>query len=546
MKRNALLFVLSILLNPFWIYGAKESVSQGQALSIATRFINNNALPSSVYQVVDQAIFVKDGKKLVAYLFEIQPSGFVVVSAYHQDQPVLAYSLENNFAKPGSEDEAIAFGLIQSIGRNYQIEQKESQRAAKHVDQFEVGPFVQSLWGQVNCHDNNGNLVNVSNYYTPSHYAPGCVAISMTTLMHHYRWPINGTGSHIYTDKWGSSKGIYSADFEDTYYSWVNMLERYKNKPSTDWEREAEGLLVYQSAVALEMDFEYNGSTSNVNRIPAAGKNYFRFSSLKRQFGSPVFWQLLDSNMMHEIPVVLAISANNGAGHSIVCDGLRIEEDGTFYYHLNNGWWGSSNGWYRLREGSLAGGYDDITDGIFYFLPIPALSIPILSQNSNIISLQWQYPENIEADAFEVQQSIDNSSWTTISNDIQDTALDVEVDLIYSYKFRVRAKAKGRWSNDSWSNEEQMGYVGIDDEIELNQVKIGPNPVTNNLFIQIPKTVQNPMNVKVMNVNGKLIHQAVYNGKATIELNAQDWKPGIYLLNVSNDQHARTFKIVRK
>lgn len=546
MKRNALLFVLSILLNPFWFYGAEEDVSQGQALSMATQFINSNALPSSIYQVVDQAVLVKDEKKLVAYLFDLQPAGFVVISAYHQDQPILAYSLQNDFAKPGSENEAIAFRLIQSIASNNQIKQKESQRALQHADQFEIGPFVQSLWGQVNCHDNNGNLVNVSNYYTPNNYAPGCVAISMTTLMHHYEWPINGTGSHTYTDNWGNSTGTYSADFEETEYSWVNMLDRYRNKPSTDWEREAEGLLVYQSAVALEMDFEYNGSTSNINRIPAAGKNYFRYSSMKRQFGSPIFWQLLDSNIIHEIPVVLAISASNGAGHSIVCDGLRIEEDSTFYYHLNMGWWGTSNGWYRIREGFTAGGYDDITDGIFYFLPIPALKAPVLSEGSNTVLLKWQYPENLVADAFEIQQNIDNGSWTTISNDIHDNILEVGVDMGHSYSFRVRTKVKGRWSNDSWSNEEQMGYVGIDDAIELNQVKIGPNPVNNKLFIQIPNTVQNPLNVKVMNINGTLIHQAVYNGKATIELNAHDWKPGIYLLNISNDQQTRTFKILRK
>lgn len=522
-------------------------VDKTEALSLATRFVNDNALPSSSIVTVDSHLeTLLDNSSGYAYLIPLNPQGYVVVSAFNRSVPVISFSFNENFPDKGTPERRIAVSMIKGIAKADRS--KKPEAGTRTVEEkTEVGPFVQSIWGQVNCHDNNGNLVNVSNYYTPDNYAPGCVAISMATLLHHYEWPINGTGSHTYTDNWGSSTGTYSADFEDTYYSWVNMLNRYNNKASTNWQREAEGLLVYQTAVALEMDFEHNGSTSNVNRIPAAGKNYFRFSSMKRQFGSAVFWQLLDSNMMHKIPVVLAIKADNGAGHSIVCDGLRIEEDGTFYYHLNNGWWGTANGWYRLREGSLGGGYDDITDGIFYFLPIPVLSTPIVSESAEIVTLNWQYAKTeLTVDAYELQQKIDDGAWETVADDIQDTTFDVDVNPSQTYTFRVRAKVEGRWSTESWSTEVQMGYLAIHEFTELDKINIGPNPVGEVLHLSLPAAVSSPIKISIVTMEGQYVYTSYNNNSNSTVVNTDDWNPGVYLMILENKTDKRVVKLLKK
>ncbi len=541
------ILVVSLMIVPIMSFSTNILVDKTEAMSIAIRFVNDNALPSSSFLTVDSQLeTLVENDSPFAHLITLHPQGYVAISAFNNVVPIVSFSFDENFPEKGTEERAIAVSLINGIAKSDRNKNPETGTRTI-AEKMEVGPFVQSLWGQVNCHDNNGNLVNVSNYYTPNNYAPGCVAISMATLLHHYEWPINGTGSHTYSDVWGSSKGTYTANFEETFYSWVNMLDRYKGKSSTDWQREAEGLLVYQTAVALEMDFEYNGSTSNVNRIPAAGKNYFRFSSMKRQFGTPVFWQLLDSNMMHEIPVILAIKADNGAGHSIVCDGLRIEEDGTFYYHLNNGWWGNANGWYRLREGSLGGGYDDITDGVFYFLPIPALSTPIVSESAEIVTLNWQYAKTEHTvDAYELQQKIDNDGWETITDDIQDTTFDVDVNLSQTYTFRVRAKVEGRWSTESWSTEEQMGYLAVDEITELDAISFGPNPVDDRLYLQFPGAVSSPVKMSIVTMEGKSVY-ASDNGKFTTEIvDTHTWNPGVYLMILENKTNRRVVKLLKK
>lgn len=487
---------------------------------------------------------------VVAYFFEILPTGFIFISSstdVGNENPVIAYSFSNDF-KLGVEEEKIAFDIIRKIGHN-DIMTSQSGSNNSHSRKisnttFENGPFIQSLWGQVNCTDNNGSLVNVSNYYTPNNYAPGCVAISMATLLHHYLWPVNGTGSNTYTDNYGSSKGTYSANFEDTYYGWENMLNRYKNKVSTDYQRESQGLLVYQTAIALNMDFEYNGSTSNVNQIPNAGDKFFRFSSVHRYEYSSVFWQLLDTNIFAEIPVILSVSGN-GYGHSIVCDGIRIESDSTHYYHLNMGWWGSSNGWYRIRDNFNAGGYSSITGGVFNFVPIPSLSTPIVDETDETVTLNWQYPTNFIADAFEIQQKINEESWTTISDEILDTTIDVNIDPSVSYAFRVRAKYKGKWNFSSWSNESQMEYLGINDVNRLDGISYGPNPIKNTFTI-FYKDMSPSVSINIYNSIGAKIHSLnrEENMKKTT-FSTSEWISGIYFIRISDGDKRRVISIIK-
>ena len=189
MKRNVFfILALSFIMQTIMSYGSSIVVSQSEAYALAKRFVVDHTLPSYAFQINENPVFLQDGENIAAYLFKVSPIGFVVVSANSPEQPIIAYSLQNNFALPGSEEEATALNFIYGIARNDQNKQEDINRSIKNIDQFEIGPFVQSIWGQVNCYDNNGNLVNVSNYYTPNHYAPGCVAISMATLMHHYEW----------------------------------------------------------------------------------------------------------------------------------------------------------------------------------------------------------------------------------------------------------------------------------------------------------------------------------------------------------------------
>jgi len=238
-----------------------------------------------------------------------------------------------------------------------------------------IGPLLASVYGQVNCKDTNNVLINVTNYYTPNNYAVGCVALTFTETMRYYNWPIHGQNSHSYTDNYGDFTGSYSADYQNTTYLWDRIQDEYFGVSSTEESRQALGRLAFDAAVAVDMDFEYNGSTSNINRIPYAASHFFRYDMpIYAETSDPAFWSLLDNSLKNKNPVQLAVYTSSGSGHAIVCDGLieaTSAEDN--FYHLNMGWWGASNAWYHIQGDFNAGGYSVIDAAVFQMLPVPEL-----------------------------------------------------------------------------------------------------------------------------------------------------------------------------
>lgn len=476
------------------------------------------------------------------FLVHLSPKGFLMLSP-ESSKPVWAYSLENNFSMQ-PDKQIFTDAILLDISK----QKPAKPQLKKAYTEISTGPFIHTLWGQVNCYDNHNNIINVTNYYTPSNYAAGCVAISMSLVLHFYKWPIHGIGSFTYSDNQGSSTGTYSANFINTYYAWNQMLERYRYRSSTLEQRQAAGELVYQVAVALRTDFEFNGSTSNVNRIPAAGKNYFRFNGLEHKPSSSTFWKLLYTNLVNGIPVVLAVKADNGAGHSIVCDGLKIDKTGDHYYHLNMEWWGDSNGWYRIRDTWNAGGYTSITDGIFYLLPIPEAIAPHYEDGADKITFSWNYPSKVNTEAFEVQEKIGTGKWTSITTTVQDTFLIVDRHPNTEQYFRVRAKVAGRWPDYSWSNEVRayMDNTGIPDYATSGRIKVSPNPVVNHLDIDLGSFPA--ISLQVFDIVGhKMIQKYLLPGESNFGLDVQFLTKGVYIVRLMDNQNKiKTVKFIKK
>ena len=494
-------------------------------MAVATRFVSQHAGNKDCSVLYGEEVPFSDSHQV--YLVHLSPVGFLLISDSVTNQ-VLAFSFKNDFAETLAKRKIIGKfleGVLQE-GMIKHFKQNLAERS--------WGPFVQTLWGQVNCYDQNNNLINVTNYYTPNHYAAGCVAIAMSLVMHYYEWPRVGTGSYTYSDTYGSSKGTYSADFSQTYYQWDQMLNRYKYRRSTDEERQAVGRLVFDVAVALSTDFEHNGSTSNVNRIPAAGNRFFRYSATERKPSSKVFWQLMDTNMVYGIPVVLAVKSGNGAGHAVVCDGLKIDDNGDYYYHLNMGWWGTSNGWYRIRGQWNAGGYTSITDGVFYLLPIPQLVVPGIKEEQKSVAVSWYYPNKAAVQAFELQEKLgDDGNWQSLSDSIQDTVFQVDVKAGVKQYFRLRAKVAGRWPYDEWSNIEKINFDTLSgvDLAKADNLLLYPNPSAGKIHIR-PGQFK-PVRLSVLNLFGKKVfHKEKLPQAEQIELNIEPLQRGVYFLKL--------------
>lgn len=480
-------------------------------------------------------------------------NGYFVLSSYINFYPLKAFSSNrkisssskdfNTFISMLKQDYILQSELIKSnkniLKQNLDAWTKLQHNLLNAKGSDTIGPLLESLYGQVNCKDENNNLINVTNYYTPNNYAVGCVAMTMLTTMQYFEWPIHGTSSHEYSDNYGASTGTYKADFENTTYNWSNIQNLYYHVPSTDETRKAIGRLAFDVAVALDMDFENGGSTSNINRIPNAVKTYFRYDRpIYKTKDEPEFWNLIDSSITHSSPVQLAVSTSSGAGHAIVCDGIiNTDNPQNKYYHLNMGWWGSSNGWYLIQTDFNAGGYSVVDAAVMGLTPIPEISNVKFDIETNIATLKWYYSPRITNPEFELQMRVNNSDWQTVSESISETQYSFTPDLDATYYFRVKTAQNNDWS-------EEVKFSPANELSHLKEINLYPTMADSKIFVEY----KNLKNAKffLYNTNGLMVYHEKfgdYNGFKK-EIDIPNLPRAIYIAKIITADKQKSFMML--
>ncbi len=323
----------------------------------------------------------------------------------------------------------------------------------------DVPNFMTNEWGSVNCIDDQNNIVNVTNYYTPSHCSAGCVAISTSQILHYYKWPIIGVGNNVYSDNYNGSLVRHGAFMDKENYDWANMLDRYMYVHSTDDQRKAAGKLVYDVAVALEMNFEPTGSTSNVNKVPYILANYFRYTGHYEDISWSGFWSKMYSSMQKHKPVSLPIEDSAGNGHAMVVSGYKRMNNKNYYY-VNWGWYNSgglTNGWENLQGwDNSTQGYNTILGALFDAVPEPEITSITPTGTGNDFTIHWEVSQNLPWEEFTLEEKIDNGNWHTLASGLttQDYTKHNPTGNVYIY--RVKAKSNGGYYLNSWS--EQVPY----------------------------------------------------------------------------------------
>ncbi|APZ44824.1 hypothetical protein BW723_00315 [Polaribacter reichenbachii] len=437
--------------------------------------IENNVKPASVFELKDE------NNSVISYVVNLKPKGFIVFSTSKNLIPVISYSTESNFNYKISK-ENILLEMIKNNAKKElnilskkinvkkkkqallnnksweklkQASSKVAAKASAKSNLIQYGAHLSSIWGGVNCYNDSGNGINVGNYYTPNNYSPGCVATSLSMILHYYKWPETGVGSHTNYDTSGSSQTSWTANFASANYNWDDMLNEYYGVSSTLTQQQAMGYISFHTATSLDMDYESSGSTSNIDRIPSAIGSYFRASGHHQYSSWSNFWSRMHENLENGHPIPIAIDASSGVGHAPVVDGYRYNEgdpESEFYYHLNMGWYGTSNAWYRLQGSFSAGGYTSVSAAVFDLLPEPAFVESNITATSKTFILNWKTSEKINWDAFELQESTDGGySYSTISNNITDTTYTRTVSSAGTYKYRVRSKVDGNYYANSYS-----------------------------------------------------------------------------------------------
>ncbi len=461
MVRKIALIILAVLSTV-----TASEVNRADIQNAAHSFMEREALfcnSSEPFSIVSTEPLSNNAGETVAYVTHLSPTGFILLSADSECNPILAYSHNSRFTGRRQTVEMIDSDIqyrMQALALNTPLRQKNYLRwqellsgepvlnksAAVQTDSIYY--FPTPVWGQ--------GYVNGSatfNYYTPNHWSTGCVATAMAEVLAYYQWPPHGTKTHSYYE---DDAGTLSADYENTWYDWPNMLFQYKDIFATPDQRRAAGLLSYHTAIGVNMDFESSGSTAETADAPNAFHNYFRLSGHYTSVGASGFWTAMENNMKDARPAILSIKTTSGMGHAVAVDGFS-ESNG--YYHLNMGWDGDDNGFYDISGSWNAGGYTIVVGATKGLVPNPMIREEVVQLTETSFVLSWAVSPEQRAQYYELQQATSASGpWSTVDAAISDTFYTVNVPDVRNYYFRVRTRRNDIWWD--WSEVQKITLGG--------------------------------------------------------------------------------------
>ena len=409
-------------------------------------------------------VTLNKNEEFKTYVVNYKNGGYVITQETATGTKVMGISEVGEFSIEGSPLEKVIEGTFQRnsfTGENTVL--ARTNNSSNRNPTGDIDPFMTDVWGGVNCFDDQGVAVFPGNYYTPSNCSAGCVAISMSQVLHYYEWPKVGVGSNTYSENYNGSLIRHSAHFDAIEYDWDNMQDEYQGVPSTDISRQAIGELYYSADCALQMNFEPSGSTSNINLSPFVYQNFFRFTSHYEDVTWSSFWSRLYDNIQQGRPVPVAVDASRtGDGHVFVVNGYK-EIGGEPFYYLNWGWYNDNNinAWYNIQAWTDASpGYNQITGASFDLLPNPQITDITGTGSGNDFKVTWIVSDKIIPDEYTLEQNINNAGWTEVASGITATEYTITNPEDEVYRFRVKAMMQGAYYANAWSESKVHAVTG--------------------------------------------------------------------------------------
>ncbi len=288
-----LLFCLSV-------FAEKVSVDKARKVALNFYFEKYNQFEGRIdYDALEISdVFTqKQNQEAAYYVFRFSRGGFVIVAADDCLNPVFGYSFNHDFVVENQPPNVQWWfqqfeDQVNYVRENNRKPEKEASEKWEHylandLDSFrglsrgdEVEPLLTTLWNQGWPY----------NYYCPEtltggsggHVWAGCVATAVSQIAYYWSWPDHGQGYTSYIPTIHPEFGVQSADFENTWYRYNEMVDDPKtvNKAIAEY--------IYHVAVNLRMDFTpYGSSPDSSMLIPGVDSTayhfkYFPYTSLYR------------------------------------------------------------------------------------------------------------------------------------------------------------------------------------------------------------------------------------------------------------------------
>jgi len=333
-----------------------ENIDKATASKVAHNFFYERV---SQYQTIDHKdisvsniIEIKVFESVTIYAVNIYPKGYVLVSAFDNVRPVLAYSLDGKYSVEGHPPQFMDWldryhKQIRDADKNNIASSAEDRIMWERLrsedisvlhplkNEKDIEPLITTQWDQGQYYN---EMCPADQGGPGGHCYAGCVATTLGQVVNYFRWPETGVGSYTYSCP---PYGMLTGDFENTTYEWDKMAT------SLDKSNLAVALLLHHLGISCDMVYGPNGSGMYNHKAAYTLRTHFKYSpetSYVYRDSTTMDWDsLIVSHLDQKIPLYYAgWSVPNINGHAFVCDGYQAGN----YYHFNWGWSGSFDGYF--------------------------------------------------------------------------------------------------------------------------------------------------------------------------------------------------------
>ena len=472
-------------------------VGENEILAASKKWIADNAVfqaeqpdavPEKAMQMTDA-----EGRRMPLWLVELQPTGYLIMSADDTLPPVVAFDANGPFDMPAAHPLPAMLnrqGVIfqeeldkpKTRGNKLAVENQSrwnvllgrTRADAVTPSTIVVQPFVMTEWDQTAPYD----FLCPSNKTYTSRAVTGCVPLAIAQLLKYYEWPAVGNGTKSFTDKAGEIRASLSVDYAFPY-DWSSMADSYSpwgDEQDYGAAEMAVARLAMEMGVLAEADYEIDGTAAYVHQIHTFLSQFLRYSNTAvygdsrsgyiGYVGQTTLYSRIRADMMAHRPALLSY-----AGHTFIADGLGSMGDQE-YYHFNYGWGGYQTGWYLLTDGYestvIIGATTNIQPS-----PMPVFK-PMSAEQPSSFTLAWDFPKHLSAEAFRLKKTTGARASSVISDSIEGTARSYGLtDQSGTATYTLEAKVNGSWQAASdgvtvtvKTNPATLTELYVDEEFE--------------------------------------------------------------------------------
>jgi len=360
---------LQICLSLFLLIGTNNLFAKEIPITAAERLVSTviqrNAGPAlkNARNISITERFTKrvDGKANF-HVFNLSPTGFVIIAGDDRYNAVLAFSDESNINLNSDEEfiglwgtlsfheERIQYIRANNLSATIAVQNEWKTLRSRDVsasrnDGIVVAPLTTTKWNQGTYYNSEcpANAETAETGPDGRTYC-GCGPIAMAQLIKFHNSPVTGNGSNSYDDP---IYGRQTADFCSTDYNWSNMPDEL-TAANADVAK-----LIYHMGVSTYTYYSTDYTETYISYMRDAFVNNFGFDQSANWFydGNGDFTWVARNDLDRGRPLLLSGVSKFGGAHTWVADGYGyFDASGgageAEYFHFNWGWGGDNNGWF--------------------------------------------------------------------------------------------------------------------------------------------------------------------------------------------------------